>query len=282
MPLVSLLKEMPRIRAAGYAVPLFPAFDLHGMEGMFRAAEERKAPVIIAMYALLMDEPYAAAMAAHIRTRAACSPVPVSLMLDHGASFDQCIRAVAYGFTDLMFDGSKHDYEDNIRYTREIVRAGHAAGIPVEGELGHVGMGSDHIDRAGFTDPDLVARYVEETGVDSLAVAIGNAHGLYTGEPHIDLDLLAEIGRRTDTPLALHGGTGLSEAQFRGAIDLGIAKVNIGTDLYVATVRGVKEKAPGWNPNPQSYFDLNATVLKAFQERCAYYLDLFGASGKAC
>lgn len=281
MPLVSLLKEMPRMRAAGYAVPLFPAFDLHGMEGMFRAAEARKAPVIIAMYSLLMDEPYAAAMAAHIRTRAARSPVPVSLMLDHGATFDQCIRAIAYGFTDLMFDGSKFSYEDNIRYTREIVRAGHAAGIPVEGELGHVGLGSDAIDRAGFTDPDLVPRYVEETGVDALAVAIGNAHGLYQGEPLIDLELLAEIGCRTDTPLALHGGTGLSEAQFRGAIGRGIAKVNVGTDLYVATVRGVKEKAPGWEPNPQSYFELNATVLRAFQDRCEYFIDLFGGTGQA-
>jgi fructose-bisphosphate aldolase class II len=272
---------MPRMRAAGFAVPLFPAFELHGMEGMFRAAEELNAPIIVAMYSLLLDEPYAAAMAAHIRTRAQASPVPVSLMLDHGGSFEQCIRAISYGFTDLMFDGSKLGYEENILQTREIVRAGHAAGIPVEGELGHVGDGSEHIDRAGFTDPDVVARYVRETGVDSLAVAIGNAHGLYNGEPNIDLDLLAEIGRRTDVPLALHGGTGLSEAQFKGAIARGIAKVNIGTDLYVATVRGVQAKAAGWVPNPQSYFDLNATVLSAFKERCAYYIDLFGGSGQA-
>jgi fructose-bisphosphate aldolase class II len=269
------------MRAARFAVPLFPAFDMHGLEGMFRAAEALDAPVIIAMYSMLMDEPYAGAMAAHIRTRAQSSRVPVSLMLDHGASFEQCIRAISYGFTDLMFDGSKLGFEENIRQTCEIVRAGHAAGIPVEGELGHVGEGSDHIDRAGFTDPDLAARYVDETGVDSLAVAIGNAHGLYTGEPNIDLDLLAEIGRRTEIPLALHGGTGLSEAQFRGAIALGIAKINIGTDLYVATVRGVRAKAPGWDLSPQSYFALNTTVLNAFQERCAYYIELFGGKGQA-
>jgi fructose-bisphosphate aldolase, class II len=281
MPLVSLLAAMPRIRSEHYAVALFPAFDMHGMEGMFCAAEELNSPVIVAMYSKLLAEPYARAMAAHIRARAKCSPVPVSLMLDHGGSFDECIRAISYGFSDLMFDGSSLSYEENIAHTREIVRAGHAAGIPVEAELGHVGMGSDHIDRMGFTDPDMVEPFVRATGIDALAVAIGNAHGLYTGTPHIDLELLAKIGQRVSVPLALHGGSGLSEVQFKAAIGLGIAKINIGTDLYVTTARTVNERAHDTQAGMMSYFDINQTVYNTFKERCLYYLDLFGGTGKS-
>jgi fructose-bisphosphate aldolase, class II len=281
MPLVSLLAELPRLRAEHYAVPLFPCFDMHGMEGAFRAAEELDSPVIIAMYSKLMAEPYARAMAAHIRARAECSPAPVSLMLDHGGSFEDCIRAISFGFSDLMFDGASLPFEENIAQTRAIVRAGHAAGIPVEGELGHVGSGSDHIDSHGFTNPDLVERFVSETGVDALAVAIGNAHGLYAGEPHLDLDLLAEIGRRVSVPLVLHGGTGLSEEQFRGAIQLGIAKVNVGTDLYVTSARNVNTRAHDAQAKPISYFDMNTIVFNSFKDRCRYYIDLFGGSGKS-
>jgi ketose-bisphosphate aldolase len=278
MPLVSLLTEMARMRSQHYAVPLFPAFELHGMEGMFRAAEELKAPVIVAMYAKLLAEPYARAMAAHIRARAECSPVPVSLMLDHGGSVDDCLRAIDYGFSDLMLDGSGLPYAENIAQTRIVVRAGHAAGIPVEAELGHVGNASERIERHGFTDPDVVKRFVDETGVDALAVAIGNAHGLYAGEPHLDLELLAEISRRTDIPLALHGGTGLSEAQFKGAIQLGIAKINVGTDLYVSTAKAVSARA---QEGAMSYFDINQTMFSTFKERCCYYIEFFGGSGKA-
>ena len=183
-----------------------------------------------------------------------------------------------------MLDGSGLPYAENIAQTRIVVRAGHAAGIPVEAELGHVGNASDRIDRHGFTDPDLVKRFVDETGVDALAVAIGNAHGLYSGEPHLDLDLLAEISRRTDVPLALHGGSGLSEAQFKGAIQLGIAKVNIGTDLYVSTAKAVSARAQGAQgaqDGAMSYFDINQTMFSTFKERCRYYIDLFGGSGKA-
>jgi fructose-bisphosphate aldolase class II len=281
MPLVSLLNEMPRMRSEHYAVPLFPAFDMHGMEGMFRAAEELNAPVIVAMYAKLLAEPYARAMAAHIRKRAECSPAPVSLMLDHGGSVDDCLRAIDFGFSDIMLDGSGLPYEENIAQTRIVVRAGHAAGIPVEAELGHVGNASDRIDRHGFTDPDLVKRFVAETGVDALAVAIGNAHGLYAGIPHIDLDLLAEIGRRVEVPLALHGGSGLSEEQFKSAIRMGIAKINIGTDLYVTTAKHVTARAQDAQAGPMSYFEMNQIYFNSFNERCRYYIELFGGSGKA-
>ena len=205
----------------------------------------------------------------------------MSLMLDHGASFEQCMRAIHLGFTDVMFDGSKLPIEENMAQTKAVVRAAHAVGVAVEAELGHVGSGSEYQQfggqRKGFTQPDDVERFVAETGVDFLAVAIGTAHGLYAGEPNLDLDLLAEIRRRVETPLVLHGGTGLSTAQFQSAIARGIAKINVATDLFVTTGRRMAQAAA---PD-SSYFSLTRCAIESFQERCEHYLSIFGASGQS-
>ena len=130
----------------------------------------------------------------------------------------------------------------------------------------------------GFTDPAQVERFVAETGVDILAVAIGNAHGLYHGEPNLDIALLREIRSRVNVPLVLHGGTGIAPEQFRAAIAAGIAKINIATDLYVTTTRCV---AGAVKDEKVSYFELGKMMTESFRQRCGYYLDLFGASGKA-
>jgi fructose-bisphosphate aldolase class II len=161
------------------------------------------------------------------------------------------------------------------------VRAAHAVGAAVEAELGHVGSGSDYqsfgAQGKGFTDPDTVERFVAETGVDFLAIAIGTAHGLYEGEPNIDLDLLQEIRRRVDVPLVLHGGTGLSEQQFKAAVAGGICKINIFTDLAMAAGSRMIESAKGDRP---SYFGMTNQVREAFQDRCRWFIDVFGAAGK--
>ena len=161
MPLVHIAQELARAQQEHYAIPLFDTFDMHSTDGMFLAIEEKRAPVIVAIYESAMDRPNARALAAYIRTRAEDATVPVSLMLDHGTSFEQCIKAISYGFTDVMYDGSKLPLEENIETTRWVVRAAHAVGVPVEAELGHVGRGSEYQDfgalRKGFTDP--VGRY---------------------------------------------------------------------------------------------------------------------------
>jgi fructose-bisphosphate aldolase class II len=208
--------------------------------------------------------------------------VPVSLILDHGSDFEHCMKALAWGFSDVMYDGSKLPLEENIATTRTIVRAAHAIGAGVEAELGHVGRGSEYQSFGargeGFTEPAAVEKFVAQTGVDFLAVAIGTAHGMYEGQPRLDLDLLAEIRSRVDIPLVLHGGSGLSEEQFRAAVEAGISKINIFTNLARAATAQLLQTAQA---DDASYFSMTRSVVEAFRESSVYHMDLFGASGKA-
>jgi fructose-bisphosphate aldolase class II len=282
MPLISMVEELERASRGGYALPLFDTFDQFSTDGMFIAAEEKRAPFMLALYAGTLDRPNAKAFSAYIRTRAEQSNVPVSLWLDHGASFEQCMKAISYGFTDVMYDGSKLPIEENIATTKAIVRTAHEFGVAVEAELGHVGSGRDYRSYGsqgkGFTNPDSVVTFIEQTGVDFLAIAIGTAHGLYDGDPVLNMDLLEEIRSRVDIPLVLHGGSGCSEAQFREVTAKGISKINVATDLIVTTGKRVIETAHQENAR---YFDLTKSAVESFTERCGYYYDLFGASGKA-
>ncbi|MGC9521243.1 MAG: class II fructose-bisphosphate aldolase [Anaerolineae bacterium] len=287
MPLITIEEELKRAQAGGYALPLFDTVDVQSTEGMIQALEAHRAPAMIALYSGALDRPNGRAMAAYVRLRAEESSAPISLMLDHGSSFEQCIRAIEAGFSDVMYDGSSLSLEENIAETRAVVRAAHAVGAAVEAELGHVGQGSDYqsygAQRKGFTDPDSVERFVAETGVDMLAIAIGTAHGLYEGEPELDLDLLREIRGRVDIPLVLHGGSGCSDEQFRAAIAGGIAKINVATDLFRAAGRRVgaavdEVRARG---DELFYWEFSHAATAAFEERVGFYLDLFGATGKA-
>ncbi|MGC8782683.1 MAG: class II fructose-bisphosphate aldolase [Anaerolineae bacterium] len=282
MALVSVLSAVKAAQAGGYALPLFDTFDMAATDGMLQAFVERRAHAFIGLYGGMFDQPNAAANVAYIRAAAERAGVPASLMLDHGSSFEQCIRAISSGFTDVMFDGSKLPLEENIAQTKLVVRAAHAVGVAVEAELGHVGSGKEYqsfgAKRLGFTDPAVVERFVAETGVDFLAVAIGTAHGVYQGEPQLDLDLLRDIRRRVDIPLVLHGGSGLSDEQFRAAIANGIAKVNVATELFITSARRIATAA---REGEISYFDVNRIAAATFRERCGFYIDLFGASGKA-
>lgn len=287
MSLISIGPTLKRAQAEHFAIPLFDAFDSHSIDGIFAAAEEKRAPVIVAFYAGVLDQVNAHSMTEYIRTRAKDSSTTATLMLDHGGSFEHAMKALSWGFTDVMYDGSKLPFEENIANTQAVVRAAHAVGVPVEAELGHVGIGSEYASfgsqRKGFTDPALVEKFATETGVDYLAVAIGNAHGVYHGKPHLDIDLLKEIRQRVGIPLVLHGGSGISEEQFRAAIEAGIAKINIATDLYMTTARRLSERVSEDKGKPEGvvYSNLSTTAVESFSERCGYYFDLFGATGKA-
>ncbi len=282
MPLVSIGSELKRAQQGKYALPLLEPFDSLSTDGMFQAIAECRAPAIIGLYNALLEAPNGRALAAYVRARAEDAPGPVSLMLDHGSSFENCMRALKFGFTDVMYDGSKLPLEENIATTRLVVRAAHAMGACVEAELGHVGSGSDYQSfgarGVGFTNPDDVERFVAETGVDFLAVAIGTAHGVYQGEPHIDLELLAEIRRRVDIPLVMHGGSGLSTEQFQAAIAGGICKINVATELFITTARRLVDAARAAD---LSYFDFTRRTAESFRERATFYLDIFGTAGKA-
>ena len=282
MPLLSLSAELQRAREGRYAVPCFDVFDVRSAEGVFAALEDKRAPASIGLWGGVLEQTNARALAAYLRARAEDASVPVSLILDHGRSFEDCAKAISYGFTDVMYDGSALPLADNIANTRRVVEAAHPAGVCVEAELGHVGLGRDYqaygARRQGFTDPDSVAPFVAETGADILAVAIGTAHGLYDGEPQVDLGLLREIRARVDLPLVLHGGSGCSDDQFRAVIAAGISKINVATDLFVAAGERLIEAARGADP---SYFSLSTAAVEAFHARCSHYLDVFGAAGRA-
>lgn len=281
MPLVSMLCELRKAQESHYAVPCFDAFEMLGAEGLFAALAQKRAPGTIGIYGPEVDKPTAGAFAAFLVEMAKSAPGPVALILDHGANLEQCTRALRFGLSDVMFDGSGLDLEDNIAQTKVVVRAAHAVGAGVEAELGHVGRGDEYQPLAALrerlTDPTLVARFVAETGVDALAISIGTAHGVYRVAPELDLPLLQEIRRRVEIPLVLHGGSGLSDAQFRGAIAGGIAKVNVFTDLGLAAGRSMVTAATA---DKASYFGICEATREAFRERAIFYLDLFGASGR--
>jgi fructose-bisphosphate aldolase class II len=282
MPLVSIRDEVRKAQAGGYAVPLFLVFDLASAEGIFQALREKRSPAMVGVYADWVNRASGAALAAMIRALAAEAAAPVSLALDHGATLDDCRRAISLGFTDIMYDGSKLPLAENIAIARRAAEEAHAAGAGLEAELGHIGTGKDYAAFGaigkGFTDPADAERFCAETGVDLLAVAIGSAHGVYQGEPRLDLDRLREIRRRVSVPLSLHGGTGLSDEQFRAAIAGGIAKINIFTDLALAAADRVAGFCRESDP---SYFDILGGIREAFRERSGRYVDAFGSAGKA-
>jgi fructose-bisphosphate aldolase class II len=282
MTITSIKSELYKAQREGYAVPLFDVFEIEGVEGVMDALVDRRAPTIMGIYSPCAAQPNGRAFAAYIRCRAEATDVPVSIMLDHGASVEQCLEVLTYGFTDVMYDGSKLPIEENIANTKRIVEAAHAVGAGVEAELGHVGLGDEYStfggQKIGFTDPNAVEYFVKETGVDFLAIAFGNAHGLYKGEPHLDLDLVAEIHRRVALPLVMHGGTGISDVQFGGAIQAGITKVNYFTNIMYTAVEKMRATAS----QPQATMaDIYQGIHDAYYQWGTSLYKVFGTQGRA-
>lgn len=282
MTLISIKQQLIKAREERYAIPLLDVFDMQGMDGTMDALQAKRAPTIIGVYSPYSTQPNSRALAAYFRCRAEETDIPVSLMLDHGGSVAQCIMVLDHGYTDVMYDGSKLPLEENIANTRRVVEAAHARDAGVEAELGHVGLGDDYEQEAGkgigFTDPEAVEYFVRETGVDFLAIAFGNAHGLYKGEPHLDLNLLAEIRSRVSVPLVMHGGTGISDEQFRAAITAGISKVNYATNIMNTAAENMKKSAaaPG-----ADMFGIMHGIRDSYCQWATHLFEVFGTCGRA-
>ena len=288
MTLVSIKNELIKAREARYAVPLFDVFEQQGMDGTLDALIKRRAPTIIGLYSSYTQLPNIRALVAYIRSRAEETDVPVAIMLDHGASPENCLQMIEYGITDVMYDGSKLPLEENIANTKKVVAAAHAAGVAVEAELGHVGMGDQYesfgSQRVGFTNPDVVEYFVKETGIDFLAIAFGNAHGFYKGKPQLDLDLVAAIRERVSVPLVMHGGTGLTDEQFRGAIAAGICKINFATSILNGAVENMKATAMNINPSGTADANMFALLYGVREAYCSWtsqLYDVFGTTNRA-
>lgn len=168
--------------------------------------------------------------------------IPVCLHLDHGTTVENCIKAVDAGFTSVMIDASKHSLEENIELTKQVVEYAHSKNVTVEAELGHIGGQEDNISATSTNARlDECIKLVQETNVDSLAPALGSVHGLYKGEPNLDFETMKQINDSLEIPLVLHGGTGIPDYQIKKAIECGISKININTDLQIAWSNEVKK-----------------------------------------
>ena len=196
------------------------------------------------------------------------------------------MRALRLGFSSVMFDGSTLSYDENIRQTREVVKMCHAVGVSVEAELGAVGGDEGgalygHADEAFFTDPKLAREFVDKTGIDALAVAIGNAHGKYKGEPKLDFPRLDAIRQQTGLPLVLHGGSGISDADFRRAIELGIHKINFYTGMSQAALAAVEQRMANRQPLYDEFAELLLGIEEAITDTVAGQMRIFGSAGQA-
>lgn len=268
-----------------FAIPAFNISDWAMFLGVMDISEEKDAPVIIAIHP---DE------VAHITTdliaamhaRAHRSPVPVAIHWDHGGSYEQIITAIQAGFTSVMIDASLLPFEENVALTKKVVDAAHAVGIQVEGELGTIGANDSYGESGAaeiiYTNVDDAVRFVEETGVDSLAIAIGTSHGLYPADrnPELRHDLLEQIKAAVGIPLVLHGGSSNPDAELARAVSLGINKINISSDIKVSYHNRMREVL-GTDERLREPNAIQPEPIAALKVTAAEKIDLFGAAGKA-
>lgn len=268
-----------------FAIPAFNISDWAMFNGIMDISEEKAAPVIIAIHP---DE------VSHITTdlipamhaRAHRSSVPVAIHWDHGGSYEQIISAIKAGFTSVMIDASLLPFDENVALTRKVVDAAHAVGIQVEGELGTIGANDSYGESGAaeiiYTNPQDAVRFVEETGVDSLAIAIGTSHGLYPSDrnPELRHDLLEEIKAAIGIPLVLHGGSSNPDAELRRAVELGVNKINISSDIKVSYHNRMREIL-GTDERLREPNAIQPAALEAMKATAAEKIELFGADGKA-
>ncbi|WP_297134372.1 class II fructose-1,6-bisphosphate aldolase [Terrisporobacter sp.] len=242
MALVTTKEILLKAQEGNYAVGAFNVENMEMVMAVIAAAEELNAPVIMQTTPSTVKYAGLDFYLANVAAAAKKSKVPVAMHLDHGSSFDLAMQALRAGYTSIMIDGSHSVFEENIEITKRVVDACKPSLIPVEAELGKVGGKEDDLDggSGGYTDPLEAKEFVEKTNVDSLAVAIGTAHGVYDGIPKLDLNRLSEIKNVVSVPLVLHGASGLSEEAIKESINRGICKVNFATELRIAYTDGIK------------------------------------------
>lgn len=265
-----------------YGVGFFNAVNVEMARAVIETAEELHSPVMIGTAEVLLPTTNLNLVADYLLPMAREASVPVAVHYDHGLTFDRCMQALRLGFSSVMFDCSTKSYEDNAEAVAEMVKICHGMGVTVEGELGHVGdnEGAGKLAKPSdyFTDPDMAVDYVKKTGIDALAIAVGNAHGDYKFPPKLDFERISVISERTGLPLVLHGGSGLSDDDFREAVKRGICKINIFTDLDKAGKNGV---ARGLEEGAASMCSLIPYEIEAMKAVVSEKIYLFGSMGKA-
>lgn len=285
MALVNLKELLKNAQEGKYAILATDPPYFHFAEAVIDAANERKSPVIIQIsdgldkyfnYSKLMNP---------LLSIVDESPVPIAVGLDHGFNFDSVMRAIKAGCTTVMFDGSRLSFKDNIKITKEIVRTAHSLGVSVEGEIGIVGgLGeTDELPKLNnenkISTVSDVKRFIEETGVDAVAIAVGNVHGIVKEPVKINFNRISEIRNAIDTPLVLHGGSGLSDAVFKRAIENGICKINYYTDLIYNATLEIKKRL-NENSDLYNYPDIIYNTMQHIKKVVIKKMELFGSLNK--
>ena len=283
--LVSFKSILQDARRGRYAVGAFNCLSLEHVMGAIQAAEELKSPIILQLAEVQFPCAPMELMAPVYLEAARRASVPVAVHLDHGQSLETCVKAIQLGFNSVMFDGAELSFEENVRQTAEIVRIAHAAGVDVEAELGRVGdtgFGGEGTGEATpdvFTDVDESAEFIRLTGVEALAIAIGNLHGRYVATPKLNIQRLKEIASRNELPLVLHGGSGTSEEDFKACIHNGICKINVATALQMAVTDAVRKYLS--ENESAGYIDTKSVIVEATKESVKQHIMLFESNGKA-
>jgi fructose-bisphosphate aldolase class II len=267
-----------------FAVPAFNISDWAMFKGIVEVSEETNAPLIVAIHPDEVQH-IGREMITGILERSHNSSVPIAIHWDHGATYEQILQAIQYGFTSVMIDGSLKPFEENIAISKKVTDSAHALGLSVEAELGTIGANDSYAEGGTatiiYTDPDDVVTFVEQTGVDSLAVAIGTYHGFFPAnlKPELKLDLLKEIKSRVRIPLVLHGGSNNPDDEIAEAARIGINKINISTDIKVAYHNKMREVL-GDDPKVREPNSIQPACIAAMKVVAAQKIELFGATGK--
>jgi len=270
-----------KAREGGYAVGAFNVENMEMVQSAIEAAEELNAPILLQTTPSTVKYAGLDLYYSMVATQAAKAKVPVALHLDHGSSFALCAQALRAGYTSIMIDGSKLPLEENIALTRKVVEMCEPAGIPVEGEIGRVGGKEDdtECEEAGYTIPEEAVRFERETGLSSMAVGVGTAHGVYKTKPVLNTHLIQQLRGMLTVPMVLHGASGLSDEAIRECIHNGICKVNFATELRIAYTKGVREVL-----TDSSVFDPKAfgrVGRERVREAVKYRILTCGCDGKA-
>jgi len=269
-----------------YAVGAFNCLSVENVMGAIQAAEELRSPIILQLAEIQFPYSPIELMALVFNEAARKSSIPVAVHLDHGLSFETCLKGIRYGFGSVMFDGSALPAKENRTISREVKRIAKAFGVDVEAELGKVGNttegegeGYGSSDTADvFTDVEESVWFVQETGIDALAIAIGNLHGKYVATPRLNITRLQEISQRNQLPLVLHGGTGTSEEDFKSCIHNGISKINVATAMQMRVTEKIQEYLKTCTkPN---YIDMKYKMIEASKEVVMYHIQLFESNNK--
>lgn len=284
MALVSLEEILRGAEQGHYAVGAFNVNNMEIVQAIMETAQEEKSPVILQASQGALRYAGIQYIVAMVRVAAAEFSLPAALHLDHGTSFDQTMLCIRHGFTSVMFDGSKLPLAENIKATQEVGRVAGAVGVSLEAELGKIGGTEDDVSvdekDALMTDPEEAEQFVRETSVHALAVAIGTAHGPYKGDPKLDFERLREIRKRVQIPIVLHGASGIQADSIHQAIELGVRKINIDTDIRQAFTRGVerviREKPEEYDPRK-----IIGPAKEEIKEVIRTKMRLFKCAGKA-